>query len=260
MKNKINKVGMIKRVLVVFMLLATTHMMGQFNDYKYVVLPYKFDGFKKDDQYRLNTKLRYLLKNKGFNVLFDTENFPADLALNRCNALYANLEKDSGLLRSGLMIVFRDCNKKEVARSLRGSSKEKDLNKAYSEALEEAFMTLGIYEYKYNGTHDVATIAVEQAADKVEANAIEKTSDALYMLNGVKYRLTTDDELVYRTIVNHKTKTRVGVIIRSSQKGVYHIRLNESVGMGYYDATGNFNIEVLTDNGQVELSRLQLLN
>ena len=260
MNNKKNIAGMVKRILMIFMLLVTTHMMGQFNDYKYVVLPYKFDGFKKDDQFRLNTKLRYLLKSKGLNVLFDKENFPADLALNRCNALYANVEKESGLLRSGLIIVFKDCNKQEVVRSLKGSSKTKDLNKAYSEALEEAFATLGIYEYKYNGTHDVATKKVKEAVTEVEDNVVKENLDAIYMLNGEKYRLTTDDELVYRTIVNLKSKAQAGVIIRSSQKGVYHVRLNETVGMGYYDATGNFNIEVLNGKGQVDLSRLQLLN
>ena len=255
-----NKAGMVKRVLMIFVLLITTQMMGQFNDYKYVVLPYKFDSFKTDDQYRLNTKLRYLLKSKGLNVLFDRENFPADLALNRCKALFANVEKESGLLRSGLIIVFKDCNKKEVVRSLKGSSKTKDLNKAYSEALEEAFSTLGIYDYKYNGTHEVAPIASVKPIEEKVTDTVNSPLVALYMLNGVKYRLTKDDELVYRTIVDVKTKEQVGVIVRSSQKGVYHIRLNETGGMGYYDATGNFNIEVLNSKGQVELSRLQLLN
>lgn len=120
------------------------------NNYKYVIVPLKYDFLSEKDQYRLNTLTRHLFKQKGFVALFDEEEFPEELSKDQCKALYANVEKaKGGLFTTKLEITLKDCFGKEVYRTETGTSREKDFKDAYVEALKSAFSSIEFMDYKY---------------------------------------------------------------------------------------------------------------
>lgn len=120
------------------------------DNYQYVIIPLQYDFLNEKDQYRLNTLTRHLFKQKGFVALFDEEEFPEELNKDRCEALYANVEKvKGGLFATKLEIVLKDCFGKEVYRTETGVSREKEFKKAYIEALRNAFSSIEFLEYKY---------------------------------------------------------------------------------------------------------------
>jgi hypothetical protein len=43
----------------------------------------------------------------GFKVYFDDEQLPAEVAMNRCNALYGNLDNASGMLSTTIYVVLK---------------------------------------------------------------------------------------------------------------------------------------------------------
>ena len=112
--------------------------------YTYVVVPLQYEFLKGKDKFRLNTQTRFLLKKEGYKVYFDEgEQLPEDLFKNRCLAMYADVhEVKGGFLKQQLKISFKDCYGQLLLESEVGDSKEKDLNIAYKEALERAFVTL----------------------------------------------------------------------------------------------------------------------
>nr|WP_299343333.1 hypothetical protein [Allomuricauda sp.] len=138
------------RVLFFLMiaLLGTQLGMAQFNQYKYIVVPKKFDAFKDSNQHQTSTMLKYMLAQRGFNVVYD-DAMPEELFKNRCLGLYTDIDDVSGMFTTKLSVVFNDCQSKEVFRTIEGRSKIKDYKEAYKDAMQKAFVSFDGIEYSY---------------------------------------------------------------------------------------------------------------
>lgn len=140
------------------------------NNYRYVVVPLKFDFLSEKDQYRLNTLTRHLFKQKGFEVLFDEEQFPEELDNDRCKALYVNVENEkAGLFATKINIKLNDCFGKKVFKTETGVSRKKDFKEAYTEALKNAFSSVEYMDYKYQ--------SLEEKVEKDDEEVIESAVD-----------------------------------------------------------------------------------
>jgi hypothetical protein len=122
------------------------------NNYKYVLVPAKFDFSKYEDQYGLNVTTKLLLEKKGFIALKDNESLPLALAANKCNALKADVLERNGLFVTRLTLLLRDCQGNIVFKSKEGKSSEKEYPVAYDGALRDAFTSLDAAPYKYDST------------------------------------------------------------------------------------------------------------
>lgn len=141
-----------KFVIIFLLLFVFMSALGQssLNNYKYVIVPKKFDFLKEADQYQLNSLTKFLLDKENFTTFFDDEDFPEDLVKDRCLALEATVIDDSGLFKTKLTVQLEDCRKNIVFTSRQGDSKEKEYQKAYYESLREAFQTFQTINYTYN--------------------------------------------------------------------------------------------------------------
>jgi hypothetical protein len=143
-----------KRIFTLILLLAATFSFGQnLNNYKYVIVPQKFDFQKEAGQFDINNLARMMFEKYGFTVLMEGTQYPNDLALDRCKALYADIQ-NSGLIHTNFTILLKDCSGTAVFTSATGRSKEKDRKKAYYEAMREASHSLAGLNYNYAGEGD----------------------------------------------------------------------------------------------------------
>ncbi len=172
-------------VLILFLSIGFTAIAQKdINNYKYVIVPLKYDFLNEKDQYRLNTLTRHLFKQKGFVTFFDEEQFPEELNKDRCKALFANVENaKGGLFATKVDITLKDCFGKEVFRTETGSSREKDFKNAYNEAIKNAFSSIENMDYQYQPlettmVEDENDVVIESAVDidKVEAKEEVVTS------------------------------------------------------------------------------------
>lgn len=134
---------------VLFLFIIGSCFSQELNNYKYVVIPYEFGFLKKHDKYRVNTLVRYLFKKEGFEVLYDSQDFPTDLGNDRCMALYMNIENNSNMFTTKMAIVLRDCSNQVVLETPYGRSKIKAYEKAYNQAIRRAFETIEAKNYSY---------------------------------------------------------------------------------------------------------------
>lgn len=139
-----------KNLLIVVFLLGSLSgsAQDQLNEYKYIIVPKRFDDFKKENQYKTSTLVKYLFEQKGFNVVYD-DALPPDLSQNRCLGLLTNLRDGSNMFTTKSTLVLKDCNNKEVFVSTEGSSKIKEYDAAYSESIRRAFVSFDAINYKY---------------------------------------------------------------------------------------------------------------
>lgn len=136
------------------------------NQFKYVIVPKIFEFSKKTDQYQLNSLTKFLLEKENFQTFFNDESFPEDLSKDRCLALDANVINESGMLKTKLLVEFKDCKNNIVFTTIMGDSKEKEYKKAYHEALREAFRSFQSYDHTYESK-------VVEKEELVQAKSIE---------------------------------------------------------------------------------------
>ncbi|TPD69902.1 hypothetical protein [Flavobacterium microcysteis] len=159
-----------KNILILF-LFASLSALAQksLNNYKYAIVPVKFAFTNEENEYRLNTITKFNLSKMGFEAFYDNENLPLETAGERCSRVFVNVEKVSSLLSTKLIVVFRDCENREITRSDVGTSKAKEYKLAYPEALNNAFKSLFALGYNYNGTvYKAETKKVETPKSSVE--------------------------------------------------------------------------------------------
>lgn len=155
-----------KKIVLLQLLLMSTIIFAQneLNNYKYIIVPVQFDAFKSPNQYKTSTIIKLLLTEKGLNVIY-SDKLPPELVSNRCLALVANLKDDSNMFTTKTTLVFKDCNSTEIYTTKEGTSKMKEFNASYSEAITDALASLSGFNYVYKETSK-QPLAVSSTNDK----------------------------------------------------------------------------------------------
>ena len=116
------------KIKIVFFFLMITCGSGlvaqELADYKYIIVPQKFEFQDEEGEYELNGLTRFLFIKYGFNAYLENEALPADLNESGCNTLYARADV-SGFLSTNAAITLVNCRGKEVFALPEGKSKIK---------------------------------------------------------------------------------------------------------------------------------------
>ncbi len=161
-----------KKVLFLLLFLAASLSFSQsLNDYKYAIVPSKFEFIKEKDQYRLNTLTKLLMEKYGFITYFDTDILPNEVVENNCNKVYVDVKSNGNLFVTKLTVVLKDCKNTVVFTSFEGRSREKELQVAYNQALREAFSSFEKLDYKYSGKSNVnSNVNVNSSVNSINNN------------------------------------------------------------------------------------------
>ena len=134
---------------IAFFIIANVFSQSNLNDYKYIIVPKKFDFLKDENQYRLNDLTKFLFEKNDFTTVIEGSQYPEDLANNVCMALNSDVGKEKGMFKTKLFVVLKNCQGKEVYKSQIGESRLKEYDKAYVEALRAAFKSFETLDYSY---------------------------------------------------------------------------------------------------------------
>lgn len=146
-------------IAILCFIASSVYAQTNINNYKYVIVPDKFDFLKEKDQFQLNSLTEFLFNKYGFHPVLEGSDYPQDLMLNRCLALVSDVVKGSGMFKTKLNIVLKDCNSKIVFTSKAGESREKDFKKSYNLALRDAFKSIETLYYKYTPSENITSLS-----------------------------------------------------------------------------------------------------
>lgn len=144
------------------------------DEYKYVIVPAKFDFLKQENQYQLNALTKFLFEKEGFVTVYNNGELPAELANNNCLGLNANVVNESSLFTTKLIVELTNCKNQKVLISDEGKSKEKDYKTAYHEALRNAFESVTEQNYSFTGPTNTAANVTKKPDEVVEIEEIEE--------------------------------------------------------------------------------------
>ncbi|MFD1614639.1 hypothetical protein [Gelatiniphilus marinus] len=181
------------------------------NDYKYVIVPKKFDFLKQENQYLLNSLTKFLFEKYGFSTLVEGGSYPDDFKQNRCLGLKSNVLKGSGMFKTKLTVELKDCNDQVVYTSQLGESRIKEYSKSYNEALRNAFKSFENVNYSYQPSNKNAiTVAKTDTKTKNEVvQEIQKLKEEIQSLKNKK------EEVI--DVVETKTEVKAPVKISENK-------------------------------------------
>ena len=145
-------------VLITCFVTAFVFSQANINNYKYVIVPEKFDFLDEKNEYKLNSLANFLFNKYGFETVMEDSDYPNDLILNRCLALESDVTREKGLFKTKLRIELKDCNGKTLYTSPLGESREKEYKTAYNFALRDAFKYMETLNYKYAPNKNITSI------------------------------------------------------------------------------------------------------
>ena len=176
-----------RNVLLLFLLASLSgYAQTTINNFKYVLVPEKFDFLKEANMYNLNGRTKFHLEQKGFTVYFDNTEIPKELAADKCRALKAEVTLRKAVFATNLTLVLKDCQGNILFKSKEGKSREKEWAAAYDEALAEAFKSLNEVPYAYIGPAStpalqrVDTVVVSSPPPAATAAAVKEAVGTLY--------------------------------------------------------------------------------
>lgn len=156
---------------------------AQLNEYKYIVVPKRFEAFKSVNQHNTSVLVKYLLSQEGFSVVYDDAQ-PMELRTDPCLGVYTKLNNTSSLLATKVIIDLVDCENQLVYTSQEGKSKKKDYKEAYAEAIDEAMWSFRGLDYEYypsrkdeETTKAVMIPPAEETVETVETVETEEAED-----------------------------------------------------------------------------------
>lgn len=271
-----------KNILIIFCFTLAFSSFGQdLTNYKYVVVPEKFSFLKDADQYQLNSLTQFLFEKYGFQAYIEGEEEFVRLNPDRCEGLYADVLSDSGMFRTRLNVILKDCRNRQVFTSQEGLSREKDFKTAYQEALRMAFESIEAFN---NSNREVIVSSIPNLNVQTEVNQnqteMKNSSEAVEVKNRVEDLTESDKEsrslkeisasstqssslnlkrdgsnfLLQKSekgfnLFHKGTTEPFATLIRSSVGNSFIYNSITSKGIACLDNEGNLIIEVLKDDG-----------
>lgn len=200
--------------LLVAVFISNTIIGQSLNEYKYVIIPAKYDFLKFNDQHKLNSLTKFLFEKEGFKTIYDNLEKPADLSNNPCSALTANVMSNSGMFTTKIIIELINCKNQKVLVSKEGKSKEKDYKKGFQEALRNAFESVTAQKYNSSNAENSESVSVNSAVEESKKAAIEVAANVVEIIE------PSEDESSNEIAITKEEVEVEGVVLENEKQEV----------------------------------------
>ncbi len=223
------------------------------SDYKYIVIPKEFNGFKADKSYGLNIILENSLKKKKYIILSETKDaWPFDANVNSCKVFNANVLEDKSMFRNKIILEFKDC-KGQLIFTQKSSSSIKEFEPGFQDALKQAIVKIPVS----NPSSAIENIAERKSQEDIKTPEASKTNEIISQtLTAQKYtsgnltlqKIQIDDTQFI--LVDGNSSVPFATFKSTAKKDVYRVKLGSGEStIGYYE-NGNIVIEMPKGNGE----------
>ncbi|MEZ4858245.1 MAG: hypothetical protein R2781_05485 [Flavobacteriaceae bacterium] len=221
------------------------------SSYSFIVVPKKFDFQFGEDEYQLNSLLKFLFNKHGFHAYFDDE-LPD---VKRCDGLRAEVMGDPGFVWCKVIISIIDCEGNVLYKSHEGKSKLKEYSKMYNDAMRKAFESIEVLFVQQKEVRVLKEYddSIETKEENVAVNAVE--NNPLH-LPTVKYGNFIKEN---KSFLMQKTNDGYSLYLETSQANdglqyigkifivegvVFFEDQNKNRFLASFDTSGNFIVAV----------------
>ncbi|MBI6118729.1 hypothetical protein [Salegentibacter maritimus] len=238
-------------IFILAFFVGTISGIGQSLDqYKYIIIPEKFEFSKEENQYQLNALTKFLFEKYGFKTLMKSEEKPKDLQENYCLGLSANVKENSGLFVTRLVVQLEDCRGDIVYKTKEGTSRIKDFKEAHHEALRDAFSDIEEMNYQYNDAviSETGSSINENQAQDVEVTEVVEAKPKVaptQTAEEVKETTTPPEVVVENPMLSNSSAGKMNFVKGGA---AYFLKKSDS-GYAFYQENSEEPFAVLAKSG-----------
>lgn len=239
-----------KKISVLVLAICSTAVFAQkVSDYKYVVIPEKFQTFK-NSSFGLEASLSKALKGKKYEVLTEAmDTWPTEARDNSCNVVNAEVINDKSLFTNKVILQFKDCSKKVIFES-KGRSDIKEFEEGFADALKQALTTVGV-------SNPVAMLPARtsEVTENVQKTVSESpvssaTPSANTYSNGKSELQKIQLDVGQFILASSGSSVPFAVFKTTSKKDVFIVKLADgNTTIGYFE-NGNIVIDIPQADGR----------
>jgi hypothetical protein len=229
-----------KNFAILVLVLFSINLVAQQN--KVIIISNKYEFQKEKNTYNINTMLKAILVSNNYQVFFDDEELPFEIAQNKCNALTGVLIDNSNLLVRKIKFQIRDCQNNLLFETAEVKTREKDIQNAYIETIK--LLSPELKKYDATVIQEKEVVATEELVD------VPKISEFKTYLNcklkqtfGNPQAEVTDSNdnillslqktknpnvfiAVNTNVINTNKEFVTGIFTKTGNKGVFEYYLN----------------------------------
>lgn len=236
-----------------FATVTSTFAQKDLNDYKYVIVPYKYDFVNEKDKYQLNSLSQFLFNKYGFEAIMEDAEFPEDLIKNRCLGLRSDVIKEKGMFVTKLKVQLKDCDGDIIYTTRVGSTREKQYKAAYTIAIRDAFKDFEQVNYTYKPNENILARATIKDTQETSTEEIQKLKEEITALKEEKQKEAVKEvvkqdkkEKVVEKPTNKETEPKKAIIEGSSLNVLYAQKIDN--GYQIVDKTPKVVMIILETN------------
>jgi hypothetical protein len=223
-----------KSIIIVLFLIANLSFAQTINDFQYAIIPARCSFLKENNEYRINATTKAFFQQKGFITYYDNEILPDVIATNKCKAVFVDIQENNTMFLTKIKVVIKDCKNNILLASQEGSTREKDLQRAYSDALIFALKSIQNINYKYNEkSENVASVEKTTGVETSVSGTSQIYSEMQTITNGFNF-------------LNKETKA-VLTLFKTSEPTSYIARFNDKNGI-VFQKNDNWFFEYYLNN------------
>ncbi|WP_395047912.1 hypothetical protein [Flavobacterium sp.] len=247
-------------ILVFALISSLTYSQSTLNDYEMAIIPSKFEFQNVENQYRINSTIKAFLKQKGFEAYVSSDVLPEGFLDYNCNKVFVNIIEENTMFSTKIKIEFKDCKQVVLFTTDLGESREKELAKAYNQALLLTLKSFDKAKYKFSGK----TYYDDEAQEKLKSHDVENVSTEITKVikseTGVTYekvtkanKSTTNEPFV--KVINQANQQEL-VLYKTTRNAIYLCNQNGKNGVVFAKSEVWF-FEYL-DNGKLVSEKLDI--
>ena len=245
----IKSVKMKKISMFVLAVCSTMAFAQKVSDYKYVMIPEKFQTFK--NSYGLEASLAKALQGKKYEILPEAmDKWPTVARNNSCNVVTAEVVNDKNLFTNKVILQFKDCNKKVIFES-KGRSDIKEFEEGFADALKEALTKVGVsspVEMLPSRTPDAAQTVVHNTTTEPSTSSAAPVANAYSNGKSDLQKIQVDANQFI--LAKSGSSVPFAVFKTTSKKDVFLVNLADgNTTIGYFE-NGNIVIDMPLGDGR----------
>jgi hypothetical protein len=148
---------------------------------KVIIISNKYEFQKEKNTYNINTMLKAILISNSYQVFFDDEELPVEIAQNKCNALTGVLIDNSNLLVRKIKFQIRDCQNNLLFETAEVKTREKDIQNAYIEIIK--MLSPELKKYDTTIIQEKEVVATPEIDERLKISDQSFTLDTLDVHN-----------------------------------------------------------------------------
>lgn len=239
-----------KKLSILMLAICSTAIFGQkVSDYKYVLIPEKFESFK-GESYGLEEALAKALKNKKYEVLpANIDQWPSEAKDNSCNVAKADVLNVKSMFKNKLMLVVKDCNNKVLLES-NGSSSIKEFEEGLADALKMALVNVGNSNpVAMQPAGNPASTITKAQSSVTETTAMTVPATGIYSNGKIDVQKIQIDASQF-ILAKSGNSVPFAIFKTSSKKDVFIVKLaDNNITVGYFE-NGNIIIDIPQADGR----------